>query len=122
MAAEAAHMTAAETAYLPILIDLALTEDLGDETDVTSRATIPDGVRGAAAFVARSAGVLAGLEAVERVCKRVDHKLEFAALRQDGYRLAKGENFATVEGPIRSILMAERTALNFLQRLSGIAT
>jgi nicotinate-nucleotide pyrophosphorylase (carboxylating) len=115
-------MTPAETGYLTLLIDFALTEDLSDEGDVTSRATIPAGVHGEAAFVARSPGVLAGLEAAERVCKRVDHKLEFAALRQDGYRVGKGETFATVEGPIRSILMAERTALNFLQRLSGVAS
>jgi len=118
----APRMTPAETGYLTILIDLALTEDLGDEGDVTSKATIPAGVRGAAAFVARGPGVLAGIEAAERVCKRVDPQLEFAALRQDGYRVAKGETFATVEGPIRSILMSERTALNFLQRLSGVAS
>jgi nicotinate-nucleotide pyrophosphorylase (carboxylating) len=115
-------MTPAETGYLNILIDFALTEDLDDEGDVTSRATIPEGVRGRAAFVARSAGVLAGIEAAERVLKRVDPKVEFGPLRQDGYGLAKGETFALVEGPIRSILLAERTALNFLQRLSGIAT
>ncbi len=115
-------MTSAESGYLTILIDLALTEDLSDETDVTSRATIPEGARGEAAFVARSPGVLAGLQAAERVCKRVDPKLEFAGLRQDGYRVGKGETIATVEGPIRSILMAERTALNFLQRLSGVAS
>src|SRR5262249_47271720 len=70
----------------------------------------------------RSAGVLAGIEAAERVLKRVDPKVEFGALRQDGHGLLKGETFALVEGPIRSILVAERTALNFLQRLSGIAT
>ena len=115
-------MTPAETGYLNLLIDFALTEDLGDEGDVTSRATIPEGLRGRAAFVARSEGVLAGIEAADRVLKRVDPKLEFGPLRQDGYRLGKGETFATVEGPMRSILMAERTALNFLQRLSGIAT
>jgi nicotinate-nucleotide pyrophosphorylase (carboxylating) len=115
-------MTPAETGYLNLLIDFALTEDLSDEGDVTSRATIPAGARGEAAFVARSPGVLAGIEAADRVCKRVDPQLQFAAMRQDGYRLAKGETFATVEGPIRSILMAERTALNFLQRLSGVAS
>jgi nicotinate-nucleotide pyrophosphorylase (carboxylating) len=115
-------MTPAETGYLTLLIDLALAEDLSDDGDVTSKATIPDGLRGEAAFVARAAGVLAGLEAAERVCKRVDHKLEFAALRSDGYRASAGETVATVEGPIRSILMAERTALNFLQRLSGVAS
>ncbi|HKA07080.1 MAG TPA: carboxylating nicotinate-nucleotide diphosphorylase [Gemmataceae bacterium] len=115
-------MTPAETGYLNLLIDFALTEDLDDEGDVTSRATIPEGIPGRAAFVARSAGVLAGIEAAERVLKRVDPKVEFGPLRQDGYGLSNGETFALVEGPIRSILLAERTALNFLQRLSGIAT
>jgi nicotinate-nucleotide pyrophosphorylase (carboxylating) len=115
-------MTPAEAGYLGLLIDFALTEDLSDDGDVTSRATIPEGRPGRAAFVARSPGVLAGIEAAERVCLRVDPKLQFAALRQDGYRVGAGETFATVEGPVRSILMAERTALNFLQRLSGVAS
>jgi nicotinate-nucleotide pyrophosphorylase (carboxylating) len=115
-------MVPAETGYLNLLIDFALTEDLGDVGDVTSRATIPEGLRGRAAFVARSDGVLAGVEAAARVCARVDHQLQFAPIRSDGYRLRKGETFATVEGPMRSILTAERTALNFLQRLSGVAT
>src|SRR4051812_22271321 len=115
-------MTPAEAGYLGLLIDFALTEDLSDDGDVTSRATIPEGAKGRAAFVARGPGVLAGMEAAERVCLRVDPKLEFAALRQDGYRVAANETFATVEGPMRSILMAERTALNFLQRLSGVAS
>jgi nicotinate-nucleotide pyrophosphorylase (carboxylating) len=116
------RMTPADASYLAVLIDFALTEDLGDDSDVTSRATIPDGLQGRAAFVARAPGVLAGLEAAERVCLRVDHKLQFNAQRQDGQRLAAGETIATIEGPMRSILMAERTALNFLQRLSGVAT
>ena len=115
-------MTSAEASYLGVLIDFALTEDLSDDGDVTSRATIPDGLTGRAAFVARTPGVLAGIEAAERVCLRVDHKLQFAAVRQDGYRVGTGEVFATVEGSMRSILMAERTALNFLQRLSGVAS
>jgi nicotinate-nucleotide pyrophosphorylase (carboxylating) len=115
-------MTPAETGYLILLIDFALTEDLGDEGDVTSRATIPEGQRGRAAFVARADGVLAGIEAAERVCRRVDPNLQFGPVRADGYRVGKGETFASVEGPVRSILIAERTAVNFLQRLSGIAT
>jgi nicotinate-nucleotide pyrophosphorylase (carboxylating) len=115
-------MTPAAAGYLAVLIDFALTEDLSDDGDVTSRATIPDGLKGRAAFVARAPGVLAGLEAAERVCLRVDHKLQFAAMRQDGYRVVANETFATVEGSMRSILMAERTALNFLQRLSGVAS
>jgi nicotinate-nucleotide pyrophosphorylase (carboxylating) len=115
-------MTPAEAGYLGLLIDFALTEDLSDDGDVTSRATIPDGRKGRAAFVARGPGVLAGIEAAERVCLRVDPKLQFAALRQDGYRVGANETFATVEGSMRAILMAERTALNFLQRLSGVAS
>jgi nicotinate-nucleotide pyrophosphorylase (carboxylating) len=115
-------MTPAEAGYLGVLIDFALTEDLSDDGDVTSRATIPDGLKGRAAFVSRGPGVLAGIEAAERVCLRVDPKLEFAALRPDGYSLGSNETFATLEGSMRSILIAERTALNFLQRLSGVAS
>jgi nicotinate-nucleotide pyrophosphorylase (carboxylating) len=115
-------MTPAELGCLNVLIDLALAEDLGDDGDVTSQATMPEGLRGKAALVARSPGVLAGLEAAERVFQRVDPKIAFSASRADGYRLAKDETFAIVVGPMRSILTAERTALNFLQRLSGVAT
>jgi nicotinate-nucleotide pyrophosphorylase (carboxylating) len=115
-------MTPAEAGYLAVLIDFALTEDLSDDGDVTSRATIPDRLKGRAAFVARAPGVLAGMEAAERVCLRVDHHLRFTSLREDGYRVGANETFATVEGSMRSILMAERTALNFLQRLSGVAS
>lgn len=115
-------MTPSDLGFLNLLVDCALTEDLGDDGDVTSQATIPEGLKGKAAFVARSPGVLAGLEAAQRVCQRVDHQLKFSPLREDGYRLAKGEVIATLEGPMRSILVVERTALNFLQRLSGIAS
>lgn len=115
-------MSPAEAGYLNLLIDFALTEDLSDDGDVTSRATIPVETRGRAAFVARGPGVLAGLDAAERVCLRVDHRLQFNAMREDGYRLGANETFATLEGSMRSILIAERTALNFLQRLSGVAT
>jgi nicotinate-nucleotide pyrophosphorylase (carboxylating) len=115
-------MTSAEAGYLGLLIDFALTEDLSDDGDVTSRATIPEATQGRAAFVARGPGVLAGIEAAERVCIRVDPHLQFTALREDGYRLGANETFATLEGSMRSILMAERTALNFMQRLSGVAS
>jgi nicotinate-nucleotide pyrophosphorylase (carboxylating) len=115
-------MTPAELGCLNVLIDLALAEDLGDDGDVTSQATIPESLRGKAVIIARSPGVLAGLEAAEHVFQRIDPKVAFSASRADGYRLSQGETFATVEGPMRSILTAERTALNFLQRLSGVAT
>jgi nicotinate-nucleotide pyrophosphorylase (carboxylating) len=115
-------MTVAELSCLNVLIDLALAEDLGEAGDVTTRATIPEGQPGKAVFVARTAGVLAGLEAAKRVCQRVDPKLIFLPSFVDGDSLKKGDSIATVEGPMRSILSAERTALNFLQRLSGVAT
>jgi nicotinate-nucleotide pyrophosphorylase (carboxylating) len=115
-------MTPAELSCLNTLIDLALAEDLGDAGDVTSRATIPEGQFGKAAFVARAPGVLAGMEAAVYVFERVDPKVKLSGRGGDGHRLSEGERFATVEGPMRSILMAERTALNFLQRLSGVAT
>ncbi len=115
-------MTPAEIGCLNVLIDLALAEDLGEDGDVTSRATIPEDMLGKAAFVARSPGVLAGIEAARGVCQRVDPKLVFVPSFSDGDPLMKGDSIATIEGSMRSILAAERTALNFLQRLSGVAT
>jgi len=103
------------------LIDLALDEDtsLGD---VTSRAVIPAG-RASRAFI--SAGqdlVLCGLEVAERVFARVDPKISLRALARDGESVARGARVLRIAGKTRAILAAERTALNFLQRLSGIAT
>jgi nicotinate-nucleotide pyrophosphorylase (carboxylating) len=115
-------MTPIESNCLNKLIDLAFAEDLGVEGDVTSLATIPQDLNGRAAFVARSSGVLAGIEAAKLVCHRVDPKLEFVASFIDGDPIVMGDTLATIAGSMRSILAAERTALNFLQRLSGIAT
>ncbi|HVK13573.1 MAG TPA: carboxylating nicotinate-nucleotide diphosphorylase [Gemmataceae bacterium] len=115
-------MTAAEFAALDALIGLALTEDLGEAGDVTSRATIPAGQTGRAAVVARAPGVLAGIEAAARVAERVDPALRFEPRLADGASLDKGDVIATLAGPMRSLLAAERTLLNFLQRLSGVAT
>jgi nicotinate-nucleotide pyrophosphorylase (carboxylating) len=115
-------MTSAELAALDAVIDLALAEDLGDVGDVTSRATIPAGQKGRAAVVARAPGVLAGIEAAARVAERVDPGLRFEPRLSDGAPLNKGDVIATLGGPMRSLLSAERTLLNFLQRLSGVAT
>jgi nicotinate-nucleotide pyrophosphorylase (carboxylating) len=115
-------MTSAERAALDAVIDLALAEDLGDVGDVTSRATIPAGQTGRAAVVARAPGVLAGIEAAARVAERVDPGLRFEPRLADGAPLSKGDVIATLAGPMRSLLSAERTLLNFLQRLSGVAT
>jgi nicotinate-nucleotide pyrophosphorylase (carboxylating) len=115
-------LTPAEEAAALRLIDLALAEDLGDAGDRTSRATIPEALAGQAAFVGRSAGVAAGLPVAALVLRRVDPRLAFTARVADGTALAPGTHLATVAGPMRAILTAERTALNFLQRLSGVAT
>ena len=115
-------MTAAEFAAIDALVGLALAEDLGAAGDVTSAATIPAGQTGRAAVVARSPGVLAGIEAAARVVERVDPDLRFEPRLADGAPLNKGDVIATVGGPMRSLLSAERTLLNFLQRLSGVAT
>jgi nicotinate-nucleotide pyrophosphorylase (carboxylating) len=111
-----------EAAACRRLVEWALAEDLGKEGDLTSQAVIPIDLQGGAVLVARSPGVLAGLPAVELVLTGVDGKLRLQPHREDGNRLAAGDPIATISGPMRSLLEAERTALNFLQRLSGIAT
>jgi nicotinate-nucleotide pyrophosphorylase (carboxylating) len=115
-------LTPAESANADTLIRLALAEDLGDAGDRTSLATIPEATRAQAAFVARAAGVVAGLPVAERVCAAVSPELSFASAIPDGTPTVRGTVLATVSGPLRAILAAERTALNFLQRLSGVAS
>ena len=117
----ASSLTPAEAASADALIRLALAEDLGDAGDRTSLATIPEATRSRAAFVARSVGVVAGLPVAELVCRAVSADLTFAPA-PDGTATARGTVLATVSGPLRAILAAERTALNFLQRLSGVAS
>ena len=114
--------TDAEAAACRALIDLALREDLGTAGDLTTQAFIPTDRAGRAAFVARSPGVLAGLPAAEMVLKAIDPTLGFHPLVADGTRVLRDDRLAVVSGSMRSILIGERTALNFLQRLSGVAT
>src|SRR5712691_7695905 len=105
----------AETEACRRLIELALAEDLGTAGDITSQATIPADLQGQAVFVARGSGVLAGLSATELVCKAVDASLTFQQEIEDGQRVLRGERLALLAGSMRSVLAAERTALNFLQ-------
>jgi nicotinate-nucleotide pyrophosphorylase (carboxylating) len=114
--------SAAETLACRRLIELALEEDLGTTGDLTSQALIPAEHQGRAMFVARAAGVLAGLPAVVQVFAALDNHLVVRTLRDDGSRLLPDDQIAVVEGPVRSMLSGERIALNFLQRLSGVAT
>ncbi|MFL5341915.1 MAG: carboxylating nicotinate-nucleotide diphosphorylase [Gemmataceae bacterium] len=116
------RFTDAEARACRRLVQLAASEDLGLAGDLTTDAFIPADQAGAATFVARRDGVLAGLPAVEIVVELFDLRLKLTPLKDDGDRLAAGDRIATVRGPMRGILSAERTALNFLQRLSGVAT
>lgn len=103
------------------VVEQALAEDL-PWGDVTSDTLVPAETRGRGAIVARAAGVLAGLPVAQAVFAAVDPGLDFAPLASDGVQLHPGQRVATVAGSARSILRGERVALNFLQRLSGIAT
>ncbi len=113
----------AETAACLLLIELALEEDLGaPPSDVTTELFVPPGHVGSAAFVARKPGVVAGLPAAALVCGAVDPLLRFEPVLDDGQDVKPGDTLAHVRGPMWAILRAERTALNFLQHLSGIAS
>lgn len=103
------------------LIDLALREDLA-LGDITSEATVPADRQATAIMLAKQDGVISGLETAQAVFARVDPSVTFQALVADGDRVTKGTELARITGNARSILAAERTALNLIQRLSGIAT
>jgi nicotinate-nucleotide pyrophosphorylase (carboxylating) len=104
------------------LVEWALQEDLGSPGDVTSQAIIPADLPGRAVFRTRSEGVVAGLPAAALVFAALNPAIQFQDLVPDGARVGPGERLAVVAGPMRDILAGERTALNFLQRLSGVAT
>jgi nicotinate-nucleotide pyrophosphorylase (carboxylating) len=121
----AASFSASEQTACRQLIALALAEDLGGKGlvgDVTSQAVIPADRRGRADFRAKAPGVLAGLPAARLVVQTVDAGVSFEPKKQDGDTVTPGAELARLTGPMRSILAAERTALNFLQHLSGMAT
>ena len=103
------------------IVERALAEDLG-KGDVTTGALIPGDQQGNGFVLAKEEGILAGTGAARQVFHRVDPELEVEILLEDGARLKPGSKVAKVSGSIASILKAERVALNFLQRLSGIAS
>jgi nicotinate-nucleotide pyrophosphorylase (carboxylating) len=104
-----------------ILIDLALKDDVG-EGDITTDNIVPAEIRRKAKMVAKTDGVVAGLPVAEMVFKKLDHDLIWNELTPDGSKVKKGDVLVEFEGTYRALLTGERTALNFLQRLSGIAT
>ena len=105
---------------IPIIIT-ALNEDIGSG-DITTGATIPENVLGKGIFLVKDEGIIAGIDVAEQVFKTVDKGLVFLKSLNDGDIVKNGNIAAIVEGSAASILTAERTALNFMQRMSGIAT
>ncbi|MBL7951207.1 MAG: carboxylating nicotinate-nucleotide diphosphorylase [Flavobacteriales bacterium] len=103
------------------LIALAFREDIGDG-DHTSLSTIPADARGAARLLVKEDGVLAGVELAQAVAAHFDKALSFRIYLEDGAQVKKGDIAFNLMGPVRSILMVERVLLNFMQRMSGIAT
>src|SRR6202166_3448422 len=110
----------------PLAIDQAvrraLDEDLGRAGDITSTATIPEATHARAILIARQAGVIAGLPLAVAVFQKLSPDINIQAHFRDGGTVASGVHVLTISGPARAVLAGERTALNFVGRLSGIAT
>jgi nicotinate-nucleotide pyrophosphorylase (carboxylating) len=110
----------------PLAIDevatRALDEDLGRAGDITSIATIPETTKARAVMVARQGGVIAGLPLAVAVFQKLSPDIHLQAHMRDGASVAAGVHVLTISGPARAVLSGERTALNFVGRLSGIAT
>ena len=106
---------------LDTLIELAFEEDIGIG-DITTEATVPPTQNGIGTLLAKSEGIIAGLPVAARVFEKLDATLAFRRLVKEGEAVVSGTPIAEVHGSAKTILIGERTALNFLQRLSGIAT
>jgi nicotinate-nucleotide pyrophosphorylase (carboxylating) len=103
-------------------VNRALAEDFGRAGDITSAATVPADLSGRAVVAARAAGVISGLPLLETAFRRLDANVKLTAHVRDGIAVAAGTALMTVEGNARGLLGAERSALNFVTHLSGIAT
>jgi nicotinate-nucleotide pyrophosphorylase (carboxylating) len=103
------------------LIEMALREDIVTG-DITSESTIPDDALARAVIKSKDVGIIAGLDVAGEVFRAVDPSVDFNKLISDGSEITKGQEIAIAKGKARSLLTAERTVLNFLQRLSGVAT
>src|SRR6201986_301824 len=122
----ASSLLYAEAFLSPLAIDEAVTraldEDLGRAGDVTSIATIPEQTPARAIMVTRQAGVIAGLPLAVATFRKLSPDIRLEAHARDGAVVAKGLHILTIDGPARAVLTGERTALNFVGRLSGVAT
>ncbi len=103
------------------LIEQALFEDIGFG-DITSESLIPEEQLGKAEFIAKENGIISGIDIVKLVFSYIDGQVTFEPTVQDGAMVESGISLGTIDGPVRSLLTGERVALNFLQRMSGIAT
>ena len=115
-------LTAEERQAAERLASLALAEDLGTAGDITTRAMIAESRTGTVNVVVRKAGVVAGLPVGEIVLRQLDPSASFQTLVRDGEKVSAGTKVAVVRGSWRSLLAAERTILNFLMHLGGVAT
>jgi nicotinate-nucleotide pyrophosphorylase (carboxylating) len=106
---------------LDLIIKMAVAEDVGSG-DITSQATIPQGLSAHAELCAKQELIVSGLEAARRVFAAIDSSVSWQTVLREGDRCETGDVIAVLEGPARSLLAGERIALNFLQHLSGIAT
>lgn len=113
---EEARLAAAE------IVRIALAEDLGARGDVTSSAMIPAGLMATGAYIFKQDAVLAGTPVVEEVCRQVSSNLRLNAVKADGGTVEAGEAPLEIRGPARDVLAAERTTINFLSHLCGVAT
>ncbi len=104
------------------LIKIALNEDLGELGDITTQAVVPESKRVKAVILIKSEGIVAGIKVASRVFELVDNSITLKEIVKDGQKVKRNDVILQLEGQARSILIGERTALNFLQHLSGIAT
>ena len=121
------HMTPlefgpAETVAAALLIEVALNEDLGDKTDITSTTLIPADLNGSVQIVSRQPGRLSGVPIGQHILEQVDPNATWTTHVDDGQTLESGTVIATLTGSVRSLLTAERTILNFMTHLSGVAS
>jgi len=104
------------------MVERALAEDFGNSGDVTARLLVPENATGSLVMRARETGVIAGMQAAQMTYDLVDPKVKFEVVYPTGSDVDAGDIIARISGPSRSLLSAERVALNFLGRMSGVAT